>query len=86
MSNNDAFGNNNSEWITIDKIIEKFIPVIWAIIFITWLGYLLYTNVWVDLLIEVRLWLGFFISLLIIWTATTFSEKLKYFGDIWVWG
>jgi hypothetical protein len=86
MSNNDAFGNNNSEWITIDKIIEKFIPVIWAIIFITWLGYLLYTNVWVDLLIEVRLWLGFFISLLIIWTATTFSEKLKYFADIWVWG
>lgn len=46
------------------------------------LGYFLYTNVWVNLAIEVRLGLGFFLSLMIIGTSYSFSEKLRYFADI----
>ncbi len=70
------------EGLTIDKIIEKFIPVIGALFMTIGLGYLLYTSVWVNLPTEVRLGLGFFLSLVIIGTSYSFSEKLRYFADI----
>ncbi len=36
----------SSETITIDMVIAKFLPIIGAILFITGLGYLIYTSVW----------------------------------------
>jgi hypothetical protein len=68
--------------LTIDKIIEKFIPVVGALFFIIWLGYLLYTSVWVGLTQEIKLWLWFFLSIVIIGWAFSFSEKLSYFADV----
>lgn len=70
------------EGLTIDKIIEKFIPVVGALFMTVGLGYLLYTSVWIDLDSTVKLGLGFFLSLVIIGSAYSFSEKLKYFADI----
>ncbi len=69
-------------WLTIDKVIEKFIPVVGAISFIIWLGYLLYTSVWMSFDTELKLWIGFFMSILIIWAWFSFSEKLSYFADV----
>lgn len=71
-----------SEGLTIDKIIEKFIPVIGALFMTIGLGYLLYTSVWGIIPPSIRLGLGFFLSLVIIGTSHSFSEKLRYFADI----
>lgn len=73
---------NNSNWLTIDKIIEKFIPVVWAIFLTVWLCYLLYTSVWQDLDKTIRLWLWFFMSLVVIGWAFSFSDRLRYFADV----
>ena len=67
---------------TIDKIIEKIIPVIGGILLTVWFGYLLYTNVWVSLALPIRLGLWFFTSLAIVWWGISFSNKWKYFSDI----
>lgn len=63
-------------------IIAKFIPIIGALLFVTGLGYLIYTSVWQDISITMRLGLGFFTSIVIIGTAFSFSDKLKYFADV----
>lgn len=68
--------------LTVDIIIAKFVPIIGALLFITWLGYLIYTSVWSSMGIEFRLGLGFFTSLLIIGVGFWLSDKLKYFADI----
>ena len=54
------------EGLTIDKIIEKFIPVIGALFMTIGIGYLLYTSIWIDLNSTMKLALGFFLSLVII--------------------
>ena len=41
--------------LTIDMVIAKFIPIIGALLFVTGLGYLIYTSVWQDLAITMRL-------------------------------
>ncbi|MEY3783846.1 MAG: hypothetical protein RLZZ230_168 [Candidatus Parcubacteria bacterium] len=71
-----------SEGITMDKIIEKFIPITGAIFLIVGLGYLIYANAWVNLLMETRIGLGFFFSVVIIGGSFSFSEKMRYFADI----
>ena len=71
-----------TEGLTIDKIIEKFIPVVGALFMTIGLGYLLYTSVWIDLNSTMKLSLGFFLSLVIIGSSYSFSEKLRYFADI----
>lgn len=63
-------------------IIAKFIPILGALLFITGLGYLIYTSVWEAMSQTIRLGVGFFVSLVIIGTAFSFSEKLKYFADV----
>jgi hypothetical protein len=63
-------------------VIAKFIPIIGALLFVTGLGYLIYTSVWQDLGITMRLGLGFFTSIAIIGTAFSFSDKLRYFADV----
>lgn len=73
---------HQKEISTIDKIIEKFVPILGAILFITGLGYLIYTSVWQGLSTEIRLGIGFFASFLIIGSGLSFSAKLKYFADI----
>ena len=73
--------------ITIDMVIAKFLPIIGAILFVTGLGYLIYTSVWDSLTIMMRLGVWFFASVMIIGTAFSFSEKLKYFADVVMgWG
>ena len=67
---------------SIDTIIAKFVPVIGALLFITGLWYLIYTSVWEAMTMEFRLWLWFFTSLVIIGTAFTLSDKLRYFADV----
>jgi hypothetical protein len=85
MENTSSTSSSNA--LTIDRIIEKFIPVIGAIFVVVWLGYLLYTSVWLIMPIELKLWLGFFLSLAIIGWAFSFSDKLKYFADVVMgWG
>ena len=76
MTSNNAFNPS------IDTIIAKFVPVVWALLFITGLWYLIYTSVWEAMNIEFRLWLWFFTSLVIIGTAFTLSDKLRYFADV----
>ena len=71
-----------SEGITMDKIIEKFIPITGAIFLIVGLGYLLYANAWVNLPMEIRIGLGFFFSVVMIGGSFSFSEKMRYFADI----
>ncbi len=71
-----------SQGLTIDMIIAKFLPIIGAILFVTGLGYLIYTSVWAWLEDNTRLWIGFFVSILIIWTAFSFAEKLRYLADV----
>lgn len=51
-------------------------------LFTVGLGYLIYTSVWKDMEVPMRLGIGFFVSLAIIGTAFSFSDKLKYFADI----
>ncbi len=72
--------------LTIDVIIAKFVPIIGALLFITGLGYLIYTSVWEAMSQTMRLGVGFFVSLIIIGSAFSFSEKLRYFADVVMWG
>ncbi len=73
--------------ITIDQIIAKFVPILGALLFITGLGYLIYTSVWASMSETVRLGVWFFTSLVIIGTAFSFSERLRYFADVIIgWG
>ncbi len=75
------------QWLTIDIIIAKFVPILGALLFITGLGYLIYTSVWELMGPTIRLGVGFFVSLVIIGTAFSFSERLKYFADVVMgWG
>lgn len=68
--------------LTMDRIIEKFIPIIGAIFLTIGVGYLIYTTAWINLPIEARLGLGFFLSIAIIGGSFSMSEKLRYFTDI----
>lgn len=43
---------------------------------------MIYNSIWVDLAMEAKLGLGFFLSLVIIGGAFSFSEKLRYFADV----
>lgn len=70
------------EKISLDTIIARFIPIIGAILFITGLGYLIYTSVWNEMSIMIRLGLGFFISFLIVGTGISLTKKLSEFSDI----
>ncbi len=72
--------------ISIDMIISKFVPIIWVTIFVIGLGYLIYNSIWVDLAMEAKLDLGLFLSLVMIGWAFSFSEKLRYFADVIMWG
>ena len=73
---------HQSQGLTIDMVIAKFIPIIGALLFVTGLGYLIYTSVWESLPTMMRLSVGFFVSLAIIGTAFSFAEKLRYFADV----
>lgn len=75
-----------SEKITLDAIISRFVPIIGAILFITGLGYLIYTSIWESLDIMIRLGLGFFISFLIVGTGISLSKKLGEFSDVVIGG
>jgi len=72
----------HNNWLTVDVIIAKFVPILGALLFITGLGYLIYTSVWEAMDQTMRLGIGFFVSLVIIGSAFSFSEKLRYFADI----
>lgn len=73
--------------LTLDKIIEKFIPVVWVLFFVVGLGYLIYNSIWIDLPIQIKLGLGFFLSVAIIGWGFSFSERLSYFADVIIgWG
>ena len=71
--------------LTINMIISKFVPILGALLFTTGLGYLIYTSVWEEMSQTIRLGVGFFASLVIIGTAFSFSERLKYFADVIMW-
>jgi|GEM_PF-1440675 len=71
-----------SEQITMDKIIEKFIPIVGALFLIVGLGYLIYANAWVHLSMEIRLAFGFFASVVIIGGSFSLPEKMRYFTDL----
>ncbi len=75
----DTFQN---EKFTIDKIIEKIIPIIGALFLVVGLGYLIYANAWIYLPAEVRIGLGFFASLVLIGGSFSFSEKMRYLADV----
>jgi hypothetical protein len=68
--------------LSIDLIIEKFIPVIGALFFVIGLGYLLYTSVWTALDTTVRLGFGFFLSVVMIGAGYSATDKLKYLADV----
>lgn len=70
------------ENITMDMIIEKFIPIAGAILLIIGFGYLIYANAWVNLAMEIRIGLGFFFSVVIIGGSFSLPEKMRYFTDI----
>jgi hypothetical protein len=72
--------------LSIDLIIEKFIPVVGALFFIIGLGYLLYTSVWAALDTTVRLGLGFFLSIVMIGAGYSATDKLKYLADVIIGG
>lgn len=81
----EAEGHHDSfftERLTLDKVIEKFIPIIGALFLIVGFGYLLYANAWIHFPMEVRIGLGFFFSIAIIGGSFSFSEKMRYFSDI----
>lgn len=63
-------------------IIAKFVPILGAILFVTGLGYLIYTSVWESMDQAMRLGVGFFVSIVIIGSAFSFSDKLRYFADV----
>ena len=69
-------------WISIDMIIAKFIPIVWVTLFIIGLWYLIYNSIWVNLAMEAKLGLWFFLSLVIIGGAFSFWDKLRYFADV----
>jgi hypothetical protein len=77
---------NQKNTLSIDLIIEKFIPVIGALFFIVGLGYLLYTSVWTELDTTVRLGLGFFLSIVMIGAGYSATDKLKYLADVVIGG
>jgi hypothetical protein len=77
-----ALSQSEDSNLTIDKVIEKFIPIIGAIFLVVWMGYLLYTSVWLNMGFELKLGLWFFLSVVIIWSAFSFSDKLRYFADV----
>jgi Predicted membrane protein (DUF2339) len=90
-SSTNDFNKNNTdksedpfarEGITMDKIIEKFIPIAGALLLIIGFGYLIYANAWVNLPMEIRIGLGFFFSVVIIGGAFSLPEKMRYFTDI----
>jgi Predicted membrane protein (DUF2339) len=72
--------------LSIDLVIEKFIPVIGALFFVVGLGYLLYTSVWAALDTSVRLGLGFFLSVVMIGAGYGATDKLKYLADVIIGG
>lgn len=72
--------------LTIDVIIAKFVPILGAILFITWFWYLIYTSVWEAMSQAIRLWIWFFASFVIIGAWFSFSERLRYFSDVFIWG
>lgn len=55
LSMENTSSSSPSNALTIDRIIEKFIPVVGAIFVVVGLGYLLYTSVWVTQPIEIKL-------------------------------
>ncbi len=71
-----------SERLTVDKIIEKIIPVVGALFLVVGLGYLIYANTWVYLPAEIRIGLGFFASIVIIGGSFSLPEKMRYFTDV----
>ena len=73
-------------WISIDTIISKFVPIVGVTLFVIGLGYLIYNSIWIDLPMEAKLGLWFFLSLVTIGWAFSFSEKLRYFADVIMWG
>ena len=76
------FIEEENKWLTIDLIIEKFIPIIGAVLLVVWLGYLIYTSVWSMLAVPIRLGIWFIASFAIIYTWNTLTQKLKYFSDV----
>ncbi|MDD5770205.1 MAG: DUF2339 domain-containing protein [Candidatus Gracilibacteria bacterium] len=82
MGEGKMIDDNKSSQITSDVIIEKFIPIIGAILLVSGIGYLLYTSVWIILPEIVRIIIGFIVSFGIIMGGLKLGEKLKYFGDI----
>ena len=82
METNKKQESFKREGLTMDKIIEKFIPITGAIFLIIGLGYLIYANAWVNLPVEIRLGLGFFTSIVIIGGSFSLPEKMRYFTDI----
>lgn len=79
VTKQDSFAR---ESITMDKIIEKFIPIVGALLLIIGFGYLIYANAWVNLPMQIRIGLGFFFSITLIGGSFSFPEKMKYFADI----
>ncbi len=71
-----------TEEITMDKVIEKFIPIAGALFLVVGFGYLIYANAWVHLAMEIRLTLGFFFSVVLIGASFSFSEKMRYLADV----
>lgn len=82
ISDTEEVGLFDGETLTLDKIIEKFIPIVGAILLIVGFAYLIYANAWVNLSMEIRITLGFFFSVVIIGGSFSFSDKMKYFADI----
>ena len=80
--NTNSEGTFARESLTMDKIIEKFIPIAGAIFLIVGLGYLIYANAWVHFPMEIRIGLGFFLSVAIIGGSFSFSDRMRYFADI----
>lgn len=75
-------GSFATENITMDKIIEKFIPIAGALFLIVGFGYLIYANAWVNLSMEIRIGLGFFFSVAIIGGSFSLPDKMRYLADI----
>ncbi len=82
MSTSSKDTSFTTEALTMDKIIDKFIPIAGALFLIVGFGYLIYANAWVHLSMEIRLALGFFCSVAIIGASFSLSEKMRYFTDI----
>lgn len=82
MTDSTDLKSLGSKEITLDLIIEKFIPIIWGLFLAVGIGYLLYTSVWIHLLTPVRLWLGFFLSLCIIGWWYSMPNRMQYLSDV----